>query len=79
MEIKRHNQSLGLAGIQNTKNDIRMSEPIKPAYVIFYNEKSFLQQDKNDVIASGPIVNIYIFYRLSLKTMSSSSALVQPK
>ena len=56
-----------------------MSEPIKPAYVIFNNEKSFLHQDKNDVIASGPIVNIYIFYRLSLETMSSSSALVQPK
>ena len=64
------NQRLGFA-----KNNVKISKLIKPAYVIFSKEDDFFQQDKLNVIATGSIVNIYIVYKLSLKTISSSNAL----
>ena len=54
-----------------TQGDIVLSKPINPVYVIF-KEKSMLCQHINDVIAGGPIVNIYIVYKTSLKTIKSS-------
>ena len=51
--------------------DVVLSKPIKPKYVIFKG-KSILYQHDNDVIAGGPIVNIYIVYKTSSKTINSS-------
>ena len=36
-------QSLGLSGIVSTANDIKMSKPIRPAYVIFNDKESFFE------------------------------------
>ena len=55
-------QSLRLSGTVGTANDIKMSKPIRPAYVIFNHEKSFFEQKKENIIKSGSIVNIYIVY-----------------
>ena len=66
-------QSLSISGIVGTIKDIKMSKPIRPAYVIFNRKKSFFQQKK--VINSRSIVNIYIVYSVSLKTISSNNAL----
>ena len=62
------NQYLNLNG---TIGDVVLSKPIKPMYVIF-KEKSILYQYENDVIAGGPIVNIYIVYKTSPKTINSN-------
>ena len=62
------NQYLNLNG---TMGDVLLSKPIKPMYVIFKG-KSILYQHDNDVIAGGPIVNIYIVYKTSSKTINSS-------
>ena len=51
--------------------DVVLSEPIKPMYVVFKG-KSMLYQHDNDVIAGWPIVNIYIVYKTSSKTINSS-------
>ena len=40
------NQSLGLSGTVGTGNDIKMSKPIRPAYVIFNHIESFFEQKK---------------------------------
>ena len=48
---------------------------MKSANVVFSKEDDFFQQDKLNVIAAGSILNIYIVYKLSLKTRSSSNAL----
>ena len=58
------NQRLSIA-----TNSVKISKLIKPAYVIFS------KKDKLNVIATGCIVNIYIVYKLSLKTISSSNTL----
>ena len=62
------NQYLNLVG---TLSDIVLSKPIKPMHVIF-KRKDALIQDDNDIIAGGPIVNIYIVYKTSPKTINSN-------
>ena len=52
-----------------------MSKPIRPAYVIFNHNRSFFVQKKENIIKSGSIVNIYIVYKLSSKSISSSNVL----
>ena len=52
-----------------------MSKPIRPAYVIFNHKRSFFEQKKENVTKSGSIVNIYIVYSLSQKTISSNNTL----
>ena len=53
------NQYLNAVG---TLGDMVLSKPIKPMHVIF-NGKGTLVQNDNDIIAGGPIVNIYIFIK----------------
>ena len=52
-----------------------MSKPITPAYVIFNHKESFFEQKKENIIKSGSIVNIYIVYSLSQKTINSDNVL----
>ena len=56
------------------KNSIQ-SKLIRPARIVFSKEDKFFQQRNDSVIASKSIVNIYITYKLSSKTISSSDAL----
>ena len=60
-------QPLNLSGTVGTANDIKMSKPIRPAYVMFNHKESFFEQKKENIIKSGSIVNIYIVYSLSRK------------
>ena len=53
-------QSLNLSGTAGTENDIKMSKPIRPAYVMFNHKEPFFEQKKENIIKSGSIVNIYI-------------------
>ena len=69
------NQSLNLSGTVGTANDIEMSKPIRPAYVIFNYKESFFEQKKENIIKGGSIVNIYIVYSLSQKTITSDNVL----
>ena len=39
-------QSLSLSGTVGTANDIKMSKPIRPAYVIFNHKESFFDQKR---------------------------------
>ena len=66
------NQNLNSAG--GIAGELRMSKPIKPAYAIL-DKKQIFQQKKIDVIKNRSIVNIYIVYELSLKTLSSNNVL----
>ena len=50
--------------------DMGLTKPRNPMYVIFKG-KSILYQHDNDFIAGGPIVNIYIVYKPSSKTINS--------
>ena len=68
-------QSLSISDVVGTINNIKISKPIRPAYVIFNHKRSYFEQKKEDVINSGSIVNIYIVYSVSLKTISSNNAL----
>ena len=52
-----------------------MSKPIRPAYVIFNHKESFFEQKKENIIKSESIVNIYIVYSLSQKTINSDNVL----
>ena len=61
------NQYLSTFG---TIGDAILSKLIKPIHVIF-NGKGTLVQDKNDIISGGPIINIYIVYKTSPKTINS--------
>ena len=54
-----------------TLGDVVLSKPMKPMYVIFKGKDS-LVQNENDIIAGGPIVNIYIVYKTSPKTINSN-------
>ena len=54
-----------------TLGDVVLSKPIKPIHVIFKG-KGTLVQNANDIIAGGPIVNIYIVYKTSPKTINSN-------
>ena len=60
-------QSLNISGTVGTANDVKMSKPIRPAYVIFNHKEQFFEQKKEKIIKSGSIVNIYIVYSLSQK------------
>ena len=64
------NQYLNLVG---TYGDIVLSKPIKPMHVIF-KRKGALIQDDNDIIAVGPIVNIFFVCKTSPKTINSNFA-----
>ena len=48
-----------------------LSKPIKPMHVIFKGKGTLVQTD-NDIIAGRPIVNIYIAYKTSPKTITSN-------
>ena len=50
-----------------TLGDVVLSKPIKPVHVIFQGKGTLVQND-NDIIAGGPIINIYIVYKTSPKT-----------
>ena len=52
-----------------------MSKPIRPAYMIFNHKESFFEQKKENIIKSGSIVNIYIVYNLSEKSIDSDNVL----
>ena len=52
---KQHLSVLG------TLSDVVLSKPIKPMHVIFKGKGTLVQND-NDIIAGGPIINIYIVY-----------------
>ena len=62
------NQYLDAVG---TLGDVVLSKPIKPMHVIF-KRKGTLAQNDNDIIAGGPIVNIYIVYKTSPNTINSN-------
>ena len=68
-------QSLSLSGTVGTGNDIKMSNPIRPAYVILNHKESFFEQNKENIIKSGSIVKMCIVYSLSQKTIDSDNAL----
>ena len=51
--------------------DIVLSKPIKAMHVIFKGRGALIQDD-NDIIAGGPIVNIYIVYKTSPKIINSN-------
>ena len=65
------NQYLNLAGMVG---DIILSEPIKPMHAIFRG-KGLLYQKNNDVITGRPIINIYIVYKTTPKTINSTFVL----
>ena len=62
------NQYLNALG---TLGDVMLSKPIKPIHVIFKGKGALIQND-NDIIAGGPIVNIYTVYKTSPKTINSN-------
>ena len=65
-----------------TANDIKMSKPIRPVYVIFNHKESFFEQKKENIIKGGSMVNIYIFiwYTAYLKkTINSDDVLFGAK
>ena len=69
------NQSLSLSGSVGGANDIKMSKPIRPAYVIFNHKRSFFEQKTRKCYKKRINKNIYIVYSLSPKTISSNNAL----
>ena len=62
------NQYLNVVG---TLGSVVLSKPIKPMHVIFKRKGALVQND-NDIIAGGPIVNTYIVYKISPKTINSN-------
>ena len=54
-----------------TIGDVVLNKPIKSMHVIFKG-KGTLVQDDNDIIVGGPIINIYIVYKTSPKTINSN-------
>ena len=68
MEKELSNQYLNALG---AIGDVELSKPIKPIHVIFKG-KGTLVQDDNDIITGGPIINIYIVYKTSPKTINSN-------
>ena len=55
----------------STLGDVVLTKPITPMHVIFKG-KGTLVQNNNDITAGGPIVNIYIVYKTSPKTIKSN-------
>ena len=68
-------QFLSLSGTVGTANDIEMSMLIRPAYIICNHKESCFEHKKQNIIKSGSIVNIYIVYSLSQKTINSDNVL----
>ena len=64
----RPNKYLNAVG---TLGDVVLSKPIKPIHVIFKGKCTQVQND-NDIVAGGPIVNIYIVHKTPPKTISSN-------
>ena len=62
------NQYLNAVG---TLDDVVLSKLIKPMHLIFKG-KGTLVQNNNNIIAGGPIVNIYIVYKTSPRTINSN-------
>ena len=62
------NQYLNAAG---TFGGVVLSKPIKSMHIIFKGKGTVVQND-NDIMAGGPIVNIYIVYKTSPKTINSN-------
>ena len=62
------NQYLNVVG---TLGNVVLSKPIRPMHVMFKRKGALVQND-NDIIAGGPIVNIYIVYKTSPKTINSN-------
>ena len=62
------NQHLNVVG---TLGNVVLSKPIKPMDVIFKSKGTLVQND-NDIMTAGPIVNIYIVYKTSPKTINSN-------
>ena len=54
-----------------TIGDVVLSKPIKPMHVIFKGKGTLVQND-NDIIVGGPIINIYVVYKTSPKTINSN-------
>ena len=54
-----------------TLGDVVLSKPIKPTHVIFKGKGTLVQNNK-DVIAGGPVVNIYNVYKTYSKTIKSN-------
>ena len=76
--IQKHFNLSNIKGLPNqyldavgTLGGVVLSEPIKPMHVIF-SRKGALVQNDNDTIAGEPIVNIYIVYKTSPKTINSN-------
>ena len=63
-------QNLVYAGSGNV-----ISKLIKPAYVALNKKDEYFLQKDSEVITSGSIVNIYITYKLSLKSIGSNNPL----
>ena len=63
-----YNQYLYAVG---TLGHMVLNKPIKPMHVIFTG-KGTLVENNNDIIAGGLIVNIYIVYKTSPKTINSN-------
>ena len=57
------------------KGSVKASKLIRPRYVIFCKGADFFQQDKSNIIVAKSIVNIYIVYKLSTKSISSINVL----
>ena len=62
------NQYLDAVG---TLGDVVLSKPMKPMQIMFKGKGTLVQND-NDIIIGGPIVNIYIVYKTSPKTINSN-------
>ena len=63
-------QNLVYAGSGNV-----ISKLIKPAYVALNKKDEYFLQKDSEVITSGSIVNVYITYKLSLKSIGSNNPL----
>ena len=57
-------QSLDLSAIVGIANNMKMSKPIRPTYVIFNHKEPFFEQKKENIIKSRSIVSMYIVYSL---------------
>ena len=57
--------------LNDIMGDVVLSKPIKPMHIIFKGKGTLVQND-NDIIVGGPIINIYIVYKTSLKTINSN-------
>ena len=71
---------MGIKGLSNqrlviAKGSVKSSKLTRPGYLIFSKSAQFFHQDHSNVIAAKLIANIYIVYKLSTKSTSSTNAL----